>query len=130
MRGTWQTTGGSGPSVGVIVGVIAAAWLIGSGALATIVHAIAVVLIILGCTVALAVAGGIAVLILRARQDRPVAPIPARPVYQVPPEPRRELSPPYKAATEPGRELHLHFHGLSAEQIAAVVTRSNRQLEE
>ena len=128
MRGTWQTTGGSGGSGGLVLAVIAAVVLIGSGALTAIVHALEVVVIVLGCTIALAAVGGIALLVYRTRQDRPGAVYSTRAVSQLPPEPRPQLSPPYKPAVEPAREIHLHLHGLTPDQLAAIAT--HRYLEE
>jgi hypothetical protein len=40
------------------------------------------------------------------------------------------LSPGHKTAIDPPRQVHLHFHGLTPAQIAAIVTRSDAYLEE
>ena len=111
-----------GPQGGgeLVLAVIAAAVLIGSGALSALASALTTILIITGCTIGIAVLGGIAFLVYRARQDRPGPPIAARPVYRLPPEPRPSLEAPSRPALEPGREIHLHLHGLTPDQIAAV----------
>jgi hypothetical protein len=130
MKGTWQTTGSSGLSGGVILAVIAAVWLIGSGALSAIVHAIAVVLIIFGCTIAVAVLGLVAALIMRTRSDRLTAPISGRVVPSVPPEPAPQLTEPYKpAAIEPTtrNELHLHFHGMTRAEVGDAIRDASRK---
>ena len=129
MKGTWQTTDSSGSS-GLVLAVIAAAVLIGSGALTAIVHAVVMILIMLGCTVALAVVGGIALLVYRTRSDALRRPIPARPVVQLPPGTRPGLEESSKPVIEPARELHVHFHGLTPGQIAAIVTQRGTYLEE
>ena len=73
-------------------------------------------------TAGLAAVAGIAWLAHRARQDRPGRPIPARPVYQLPPEPPPSLEGSHNPAVGPARQIHLHLHGLTPEQIAAIVT--------
>ena len=124
MRGTWQTTGGSGGGSGglVLVAVLVAAALIGSGAASAAVHALEVVLIVVGVVAVLAVAGGIAVLVWRARSDRRGRPVSARPVVQAPrerPAPLRGSQP--RPAVEPPRsEVHLHLN-VDPDQLAAIV---------
>ena len=120
MRGTWQTTYGGGG--GLVLAVVAAAVLIGSGAASAAMSAIVTILIVIGSVIGAAALGGIAFLVYRARQDRTERPISARPVYQLPREPRPELPPPHEAAIGPGRELHIHLHGLTPEQVAAILT--------
>ena len=118
--GTWQTSGGPDLSglIGVVVLVVIAVavaefiaayiwWIVGIGA----------------AVIILALAGGITYLVHRARQERPGRPITTRPVYRLPPEPRPQLESSHKPAIEPGREIHLHFHGLTPDQIAAIVTQ-------
>ena len=120
MRGTWQTTS-SGPSGGlVLVPIIIVAALAGSGAASAIASTLVTILIIIGAVIALAVAGGIAWLIWRARSGRPVAPIPARPVSPLPPISRPQLEEPSKPAAGPAREVHLHLN-VSPDQLAAIV---------
>jgi len=124
MRGTWQTTGGGGGRVLAVV--IVAALAIGSGAASAAVSALEVIAIVLGAVIALAVLGGVAWLVYRARSapapsDRPARPLEARPVYQLPPDPRPELEESHKpAAIGPGREVHYHFN-VSAAELAAIM---------
>jgi uncharacterized membrane protein YccC len=119
VKGTWQTTS-SGPSGGVVLAVIAALILIGSGAASAIASALVTILIIIGSIIGLAVAAGIGVLIWRVRSDRPGRPISARVVSLHPPEPRPQLSEPSKPAIGPAREVHLHLN-VSPDQLAAIV---------
>ena len=35
-----------------------------------------------------------------------------------------------RPAIDPGRELHIHLHGLTPEQLAAIVTQRGAYLEE
>ena len=125
MRGTWQTTGGSGGSGGLVLAVvIVAAIALGSGAVSAAASAVASLLvtlaIVLGGVVTLAVLGGVAFLVWRARQDRPGRPIAARLMYPVPPAARPELEGSGKPAIAPGREVHLHLN-VSPDQLAAIV---------
>jgi hypothetical protein len=94
VKGTWQTTG-SEPSWGLIVAVIVVLIVAGSGAASAIASAVTGLLvtlaIVLGSVIFLAVAGGIAWLIWRARQDRPGRPIALKAIVQPPPEPRPRL---------------------------------------
>ena len=126
--GTWQTTGGGGG--GLVLAIIAAAILIGSGALSAIVHALVIVLIITGCTIALAAVAWIAWLIREARQDRPQRPIATPLVYQVPPVSGPRLEGSHNPAIEPPREIHLHLHGLTPDQLTAIVTQRGTYPEE
>jgi hypothetical protein len=121
VRGTWQTTDSGGG--GLVLVVIVAAVLVGSGAVSAIVHALVMILIIIGCTIGLAAVAGIAWLVHQARQDRPGRPISAPPMYQVPPDPRPRLEGSHNRAIEPAREIHLHLHGLTPDQLAAIVTQ-------
>ncbi len=118
-----QGTGGLALAV-----VIIAALAIGSGAASAAVSAlVTIVAIVTGCLVGLAVLGGIAWLVCRARSDRPGATIAARPVYQLPPESRPELEESHKpAAIGPGREVHYHFH-VSAAELAAIMRHAGEE---
>ena len=118
MRGTWQTTDSGGG--GLVLAVIAAAVLLGSGAASAVASAVVTILIIVAVVVVLAVAGLVALLVYRTRQDRPGRPIVARPVYQLPPEVQPHLEGSRKPAIEPGRELHLHLN-VTPDQLAAIV---------
>jgi hypothetical protein len=115
--GTWQTTGGGGR---LVLAVIAAAVLIGSGAASAIASALVTILIVIGSIIGLAVLGGIAWLVYRARQDRPGRPIVSPAVYRLPPGAPPRLQGPGRPALEPGRELHLHLT-VSADQLAAIM---------
>lgn len=126
--GTWQTSGGGGG--GVALAVIAAVVLIGSGAASAITSLLVTVLIVISSIIGLAIVGGVAWLVYRARSDRPRRPIAARPVYRLPPEPRPRLEGSHKPAIEPGREIHLHLHGLTPDQIAAIITYRGAYPEE
>jgi hypothetical protein len=122
MKGTWQTTDSGGG--GLVLAVIAAVVLIGSGAGAAAASALASLLvtiaIVLGSVTGLAVLAGIVFLAVRARSERPRAPIGARAVSQLPLRPKPQLSPDHKAAIGPAREVHLHLN-VSPDQLAAIV---------
>jgi hypothetical protein len=134
---------------GTLLAVIAAAVLIGSGAAPAAVSALVTIVIVTGCVIGLAVLGGIALLVYRARSivrltrktptrsERPGRPIPARPVYQLPPERAPQLEESHKPAIEPRPEnhfpaieppqLHLHFHGMSPAEVAEAIRQASRE---
>jgi hypothetical protein len=70
MRGTWQTTDSGSGNIAPVVAIIAAAAVIGSGAVSAIVHAIAIVIVVIGCTIALAIVGLVAGAVMVLRQGR------------------------------------------------------------
>lgn len=122
-RGTWQSSGtwqANGPSGDLVLAVIVAAVLIGSGAAHAITSLLVTIAIVLGSTIGLAVLGGIAWLVYRARRNRPGRPSAARPVYQLPPRPGRAWRPPGRPVLEPGREIHLHLN-VTPDQLAAIL---------
>jgi hypothetical protein len=88
----------------------------GSGAASAIASALVTILIAIGCA--------------SASRPSPGSPIVARPVYQLPPEPRPQLEGSHIPAVGRGRELHIHLHGLTPGQMAAIVTRSYAYLKE
>lgn len=124
MKGTWQTTGSGGGSSGPALAVIVAVVLIGSGAVSAAASALASLLvtiaIVFGSVIGLAVLGGIAWLVHRARSDRPGRPIAARLMCPVPPAARPELEGSDKPAISPGREVHLHLN-VSPDELAAIM---------
>jgi hypothetical protein len=115
-------------------GRIATAVLIGSGAASAaalaIASALVTIAVILGCLTGLAFLGGIAWLVYRARQDGRGRPIATPAVWQVPPEARPRLEGFHISETDRGRELHIHLHGLTRQQIAAIVTQRGADLKE
>ena len=102
--------------------------LIGSGVSSAITGTLAAVLVVIACTIGLAVLGGIAWLVYRVRQDHPGRPIAARPVYQLSPGRRPRLEAPQRPALEPPRnELHLHFHGMNPTEVAEAIRHSTKE---
>ena len=118
MRGVWYTTDSGARGGGLVVLVIAAAVLFGSAA-AAIATAVLVAVIALAVVVVLAVAGLGAWLAYRLRHDRPAG-LAAPLVRQLPAQEQATLE-----AGAP-RELHLHFHGIGAEQAAEIIQKGHR----
>ena len=124
-RGTWQTTSGSGGGSGTAVAVIAGAILV--AALAGPVAA-AVVSLVKALLVALAVvavmAGALLVLAWRLRRTQPV--FHHRPQLLTA---RRQAVLPAQQPERPAIEnhQHFHFHGVSADDVAAALARNREQ---
>jgi hypothetical protein len=137
MRGTWQTTdfGGGGAGLGTALLVIVGAALfvkatpVALAGAAALLHLVLIVAAVILGLAAVAVAGFVAWRLYRWRHpgaDRATALPPgmeraAHPLT----EPRRSA-----AALPPRdrpREIHLHLHGVSAEDVAAILARRNGQ---
>ena len=126
MRGTWEGSGTwktSGPDGGLVLAVIAAAVVIGSGAAAAIASALVTLIVVAAVVMVLAVLGMIGLVVYRVRQDRPRRAITPPAVYQVPRAAQQRLEAPQPLAIEPPREVHLHIT-VSPEQLAAILRHS------
>jgi hypothetical protein len=106
--------GGSGNGWLVILGAIALAAIA-----RPVAHAIRDLIMVLGITVAvvLAVAGTAAVLTYRVRR-RDTRALTRRGI--------RALPTPEERALGRAQEVHLHFHGVSAEDVAAIIARHDK----
>jgi hypothetical protein len=125
MRGTWQTTD-SGLAVPLAIGAAVLAVLI-AGPVAAAVTAVAQALItIIAVLAGLGAVGGTAYAVYRVRHPRPVQGPPAPRAGQVPWRRAEPLPAPRRPAVEPPREVHLHFHGVTAEDVAAILADVNR----
>jgi hypothetical protein len=123
MKGTWQTTeGGGGGGLGMAVLVILAVALIGPAVAAAVAELLHLLVIVLVALAALAGAGGLALVAFRVSHRRQET---ARLLYQVTPAPSRPAQLPSepRPAIEAPRQLHLHFHGVQAEDVAAIIAR-------
>jgi uncharacterized iron-regulated membrane protein len=115
-----HTHGGGGSGLGEVVLYLIAAVLLGPaviGAALALLHALIIAAAIcLG--VAIPALTGFIVWQLRRRREPPWA------VHQVtpaPPRPAQALPAPRRQAIEAPRQLHLHFHGVGAEDVAAII---------
>ena len=114
---------------GLVLAVIAAVVLIG-GAGSAIGSAVVTLVIIAAAVLTVAVLAAVGLLAWRTRQDGPRRHTAARAIVQLRPGSRPQLSPAHRPAIGPGRELHIHLHGLTPEQVAAIVTQRGAYLEE
>jgi hypothetical protein len=134
MRGTWQTTDGGGSGIGTALLVLVGAALAVKaapavlGAAAELLHVVLIVVFIAACTGAV---GVIALLALKCRRVRagaaartmpPAPPTVVRAALPLPQE-RRAGELPRESQRELSSGLHLHFHGISAEDVAAILER-------
>jgi hypothetical protein len=129
-----HTHGSGGSGIGAAVAVVLAAVVVASIA-GPVIHAavelLRVVLIAAAVILCLGLAGGIALVAYRLRRGRQNAPLV---VHQVPPvtwRPAESLPVPRRSvaalpAPERPAEIHLHLHGASAEDIAAILAEGNR----
>jgi len=121
VKGTWQTTGGSGLTVPLAIGAAVLAAAV-AGPVAAAVTAVAQALItVIAVLAGLGAIGGTAYAVCRVRHPRPVHDPAAPRVQQVPWHRAEPLSAPQHPAIAPPREVHLHFHGVAAEQIAVAL---------
>lgn len=126
MRGTWETTdSGGGDGLLKLATVIVGLAVLASSASA-IVAIVNALLVVLGAVVGLAVAAGTGLLVWRLRQSCRPAALPWEPgilsARQRPAVASPEAASKAIEATG-GKHWHLHFHGLSAEDVAAAIIR-------
>jgi hypothetical protein len=130
MHGTWQTTGGSGGSglgqllaaIGVLLIIAAVAGPV-VAAVGTLVHVLLVVVAVVA-----GIAGAALVAYVAWRLHRWRHPTAAR-VTALPsgvPRAAQPLPEPQRSALE-RPEMHLHFHGVSAEDVAAIIAQYGTQ---
>jgi hypothetical protein len=130
MHGTWQVTGGGRGGggagiIGAVVTVLALAVLavkLAGPAVAAVGEMLRVALITAGVVAGVAVAAVAGLVAVRVhRRALPGPPrqrvLPARAPWQVDAAQPREL--------EAGRELHLHLHDVSAEDVAAILRKGD-----
>jgi hypothetical protein len=96
------------------------------GAAAELLHVVLIMVFIAACTGAVGVVALLALKCRRARARaaaRTMPPLPAQVVRAAPPLPqeRRAGELPRESQRELPGELHLHFHGISAEEVAAII---------
>jgi hypothetical protein len=116
VKGTWQTDDPA-PGGRVILLVAGVVILAASGAAAAVATAVIVLLLAAAAVTILTMAGLAVFLLYRARHPAPV------PRGIVRPPALHELPAPGRAAIEPKRELHVHFHGTDPEQVAEILRR-------
>jgi hypothetical protein len=123
MKGTWQTTdSGGGGGLGTVVLIILAAALLGPAIAAAVAELLHILLMVLAVLAGISGAGVVALAAFHVHRWRAggtgrvslPAPTVLR-VVQAPREPRPAL--------ERGGRLHLHFHGVAPEDVAAILER-------
>jgi hypothetical protein len=121
MHGTWQTTGGSGG--GGAIAAVVAGMILATALAGPVVHAavglLHLVVIILAIVFALALVSVIALMAFRVHRRNQV---PAVQVLQLRKTRVQEIpASEVPALPAPSPELHLHFHGVDAEDVAAII---------
>ena len=121
MQGTWKTTSGSGTGAGGAALAIGAAVAVVALAPVIVAAVVAIVKALVIGAVALAVAG---VAVWRMRSHRPLRQLPVR--HTLPQVQARVL--PAQQPDRPAVENHhYHFHGVSADDVAAAIARNREQ---
>ena len=120
MKGTWKTdSGGSGAGeAALLIGVIVLAAAVAGPVLAAVGELLRALVIIAMVVVVLAVAATGAAVALRLRH-RPPPPLPPRVYGSTSVHGRPE---PQALPARP--EVHLHFHGVGAEDVAEILRRA------
>jgi hypothetical protein len=123
MKGTWQTTdgGGSGLAAALIVGAAVLAVAVAGPVAAAVAELVRVVVIIVAAAVVLALAAGAAFVAYRVRQRQVIGSGRVSQPRQVPWRTGRLVSAPRQQAIDAPREVHLHFHGVDADDVAEVL---------
>jgi hypothetical protein len=129
MKGTWQTTdGGGGLAVAAVVGAAILAAAIAGPVAAAVAELARIVVITIAVLGGLALTGGAALVVLRLRQGRASRTTRVSFPRAVPLARAEPLSAPRREAIGPSRpELHLHFHGVTAEDVAEIIARQARR---
>jgi hypothetical protein len=124
--------GGLGSALLVVLGAALAvkAAPVVLGAAAELLHVVLIVVFIAACTGAVGVVALLALKCRRVRAEaaaRTMPPLPPQVVRAAPPLPqeRRVGELPRESQRELRGELHLHFHGISAEDVAAIIARED-----
>jgi hypothetical protein len=130
MKGTWQTTDGGGlgdavAAVVVVLVVVAVAGPVLGAAAAAVAELVHVLLIAAAVIVGVGAAGLVGLLTWRwrcwqagaARAMPPLSPRVARAAQPLPAPP---------SAIERAPEVHLHLHGVTPEEIAAILNRRDK----
>jgi hypothetical protein len=133
MHGTWQVTGGgrgggAAGIIGAVVTVLALAVLavkLAGPAVAAVGELVRVALITAG--VLLGVAAAAVVGLVAARAHRRALPPRELPRQVTPARAPWTVDAPQPRQLEAGRELHLHLHDVSAEDVAAILRKGDER---
>lgn len=121
MRGTWKTESSGAGALAVLAVVLIVA-IIGAAVARPVIDAVTelvrVLLIAAAVLAGTAVAGGIAYVVWRRRHPRPIG---TRPAPFISAAQLRAIQGRSAPRQLPPAEQHIHFHGVSADDIAAII---------
>jgi hypothetical protein len=128
VKGTWQTTdsGGAG-AVALVIGAAVLAAAIAGPVAAAVGELLRVLVIFVAVVIVLALAAVGAAVAYRLRRGRASGTTAGSLPRPVPRRPIQAVSEPQPPAIEALREVHLHFHGVTAEDVAAIIARVNHE---
>jgi hypothetical protein len=122
-----HTHGGGGSGLGELAVILLAVALLGRAVAAAVAELVHVLLIV---AVALAVLAGSGLVALGAWRLRSGRQNTARMVYRVTSAPKRSpLRSDSRSAIEAPRQVHLHLHGVTAEDVAAILAQHGTQVD-
>jgi hypothetical protein len=123
MKGTWQTTddGGGGSGLGLAVVIILAAALLGPAIAAAVAELLHVLVIVVGVILDLGATSLLAFVAFRVSRGRHDTARLVNRITSAPSRPSTLRSEPLRAIEQ--RAIHLHFHGVSPEDVAAIIDR-------
>jgi hypothetical protein len=131
MKGTWETTdsGGSG-ALGELAAVVIGAVVVAAVAV-PVINAVAnlleVAAVIVGALVVLGSVGLVLLLRVTGRRRQAISATVVSPPGQVPRRAAQAIPAPQRPPIGAPREVHLHFHGVTAEDVAAIVADVNHE---
>ena len=114
MRGTWQTTGGVSNAAAGLAGVVVAAVAVG----AVVQAVVRIIWWLTGAFAVVVICGTVLAIVVRRSYARSAA---AWAEVLAAKDARRAAALPRAAAALPPVEQHVHFHGVSAADVAAIL---------
>ncbi len=116
---------GSGTAAAMIVAAVVLASIAGP-VIGAAIDLLRLVLIVAGVILGLGALGGAGLLAWRLRRGRQNAPLVVHRARPVTRRPAESLPAPRRPAIGRAAEVHLHFHGVTAEDVAAILDGRNR----
>jgi hypothetical protein len=118
-----HTHGSGGSRLGEVLAILLAVALLGPAVAAAVAELVQVLLIVAAVLAGVGAVGLAAFIAVRVRRGASTRTLRAR---VVPPARPAQPLPPAQPAIERPQEIHLHLHGVSAEDIVAILSRREK----